>query len=102
MLHTRVVPRRERALIDTKYHVGAILANLNAVDQRTDQLPAPRPVEVFQAVVTFALNSSSRPMTSCKWMWLLSLSVLLLGLDLEGLEALFETADAGFGFSLVR
>ena len=33
---------------------------------------------------------------------LLSLSVLLLGLDLEGLEALFETADAGFGFSLVK
>jgi len=49
MLPTRVVPRWERALVDAKYHVDAILANLNAFDQRADQLPASSPVELFQA-----------------------------------------------------
>ena len=49
MLPTRVVPRRERALVNAKYHVDVILTNLNAFDQRADQLPTPSPVEVFQA-----------------------------------------------------
>lgn len=49
MLRKRVVPRRERALIDAKYHVDAILTNLNAFDQRADQLPTSSPVKLFQA-----------------------------------------------------
>lgn len=49
MLLKRVAPRRERVFIDAKYHVDALLANLDAFDQRADQLPAPGPVELFQA-----------------------------------------------------
>jgi hypothetical protein len=48
MLHKRVVSRRERTLLNAKDHVDAILTNFNAFDQRTDQLPAPGPIELFQ------------------------------------------------------
>lgn len=49
MLPKRVVPRRERALVNAKDHVDVILTNLNAFDQRADQLPTPSPVKLFQA-----------------------------------------------------
>ncbi|MEH6875252.1 MAG: hypothetical protein V7849_12755, partial [Candidatus Competibacter sp.] len=49
MLLKRVDLRRERVLIHTKDHVNAILVNLNAFDQGTDQLPTSSPVELLQA-----------------------------------------------------
>lgn len=48
MLHKRVISRRERTLIDAKYHVNALGVNLDAFDEGADQLPAPGPIELFQ------------------------------------------------------